>query len=253
MLLADQNSTDDQSRPTYFAFDTGPGNVFIDAAMRLLTDGKQHYDKDGILGAKGEPEIDALFVDRYLASEPYFELRPPKTTGRELFSDDVAYRLVDQLKSKGKSPEAIIATITRITAESIARSYEKFVIPLLEKSAIIDEIYICGGGAYNPNILKHLQNRFPQSLVAKLDDAPTKIDPSAKEAVMFALLGYLCVCGRTVPIAADAETSEPAILGVVSPGHNYGDIMSKVVQGTDFTKANVLGRILLTDLDTPEK
>lgn len=215
--------------------------------MRILTDGKQHYDHDGILGAKGEADIDTSFVDEYLANEPYFDLSPPKTTGRELFSDDVARKLVEQLKDKGKSTAAIIATITRITSESIARSYERFVVPLLEKNATINEIYICGGGAYNPNILQHLQRRFPHSLVARLDDAPTKIDPSAKEAVMFALLGFLSVCGRTVPIAADAETTHPAIMGVITPGDNYHAIMKTVVQEPEFSNTSVLGRILIID------
>ncbi|KAM5342656.1 hypothetical protein ACJ41O_013622 [Fusarium nematophilum] len=230
---------------TYLAFDTGPGNVLIDAAMRILTDGKQHYDRDGILGAKGEADMDADVVNSFLAGEPYFQLKPPKTTGRELFSDDMAKALVDKMKAAGKSPEAIIATITRISAESIARAYEHFVLPQLGPGGRIDEIYICGGGAYNPNILRHLQDRFPQSRVLKLDDAPVKIDPSAKEAVLFALLGFLGVCGRTVPVAADSETTDPAILGVVTPGENYRDVMRAVVKDPGFSGGSVLGRILM--------
>ncbi|KAJ4202497.1 hypothetical protein NW767_005866 [Fusarium falciforme] len=234
-----------KSESTYMAFDTGPGNVFIDAAMRILTNGKQHYDRDGELGAKGEADIDTVVVNDYLANEPYFQLKPPKTTGRELFSDDIAKALVNKLKDAGKTPEAIIATITRITAESIARAYEQYVLPHLGKDGNIDEIYICGGGAYNPNILKHLQQRFPKSRVLKLDDAPVKIDPSAKEAVLFAVLGFLGVCGRTVPVAADSESTDPAIMGVVTPGDNYRDLMGAVVGDSGFSSRGVLGRILM--------
>lgn len=207
--------------------------------MRILTDGELHFDRDGALGLKGETQIDQSFVNEYLDSEPYFQLKPPKTTGRELFSDDVARKLVDKLRASGKSDEAIIATITRITAESIARAYEQHVLPQLKSP--IGEIYICGGGAHNPNILKHLQSRFPQSKVLKLDDAPVKLDPSAKEAVMFALLGFLCVLGWTVQLPADAESLEPAILGVVTPGKNYHEIIKKVAGDASFGETKVLG------------
>ncbi|KAL1960883.1 hypothetical protein VTO42DRAFT_5866 [Malbranchea cinnamomea] len=247
VLPASSTSRSEGSGSTYLAFDTGPGNVFIDAAMRILTDGKQHCDRDGELGAKGESEIDQAVVEEYLATEPYFQLKPPKTTGRELFSDDVARALVEKMRASGRSPEAIIATITRITAESIARAYEGFIIPLLGKGGNIDEVYLCGGGAYNPNIRKHLQARFPRSKVMKLDEAPMKLDPSAKEAVLFALLGFLCVCGRTVPVAADAETTEPAILGVVTPGDNYRQILETVVKDKGFRSNGVLGRILMVE------
>ncbi|GAM41944.1 hypothetical protein TCE0_042r15473 [Talaromyces pinophilus] len=247
VLPASSNSTSDELSPVYLAFDTGPGNVLIDAAMRILTDGKQHFDRDGILGAKGESEIDEDLVDSYLTSEPYFQRQPPKTTGRELFSDDISRALVERMRASGKSPEAIIATITRITAESIVRAYEQFVIPFLENDHAIDEIYVCGGGAYNPNILKHLQARFPESRVLKLNDSPIKLDPSAKEAVMFALLGYLCVCGRSVPIAADAESLDPAILGVVTPGENYHEMLQKVVRAQDFGSIMGLGRISILE------
>lgn len=230
---------------SYLAFDTGPGNVFIDAAMRILTNGTQHYDRDGAMGLKGEPDIDTAFVNAYLDNEPYFKLQPPKTTGRELFSDDVARSLVTRLQqsSPKNSPEAIIATITRITAESIARSYESFVLPLLKPGSTIDEVYLCGGGAYNPNILNHLRARLPGTSVAKLSDAPISLDPSAKEAVMFALLGFLCLCGRRVGVPLDAESKVPATLGVVTPGDNYHRLLRDVVLDRDFAANCLLGRI----------
>ncbi|CAL5875006.1 uncharacterized protein PFLUO_LOCUS9309 [Penicillium psychrofluorescens] len=247
-VLPASNVKTADSDSKYFAFDTGPGNVFIDAAMRILTNNKEQFDCDGILGARGETEIDNAVVEDYLTNEPYFQLQPPKTTGRELFSDDVARGLVEKMQSSGKSPEAIIATITRITAESIARAYESIVLPRLDESRRnIDEIYICGGGAYNPNILKHLRARFPQSKVMRLDDddGPTKLNPSAKEAVLFALLGFLCVSGRSVPIAMDAETVESSVMGVVTPGENYRHVMEMVVRDQEFAKAGILGSILM--------
>ncbi|KAH7120650.1 Anhydro-N-acetylmuramic acid kinase [Dactylonectria macrodidyma] len=237
VLPASGNHRGEKAASSYLAFDTGPGNVFIDAAMRILTDGAKHYDCDGELGALGEPDIDGGIVSHYLDNEPYFQQSPPKTTGRELFSDDVALSIVKEMESAGKSHQAIIATITRITAESIARAYESFVLPYLGDDGNIDEIYICGGGAYNPNILRHLQARFPKSRVMTLDDAPVKLDPSAKEAVLFALLGFLGVCGRTVQIAADSESMEPAVMGVVTPGSNYCDVLRAVGGGGRKTRS----------------
>lgn len=213
--------------------------------MRILTDGEQHYDHDGVLGAKGEPEIDSDFVNTYLNNEPFFQVKPPKTTGRELFSDGVARSLVDKLKAEGKSPEAIVATITRISAESIARAFEQFVLPQLDQDKTIDEIYVCGGGAYNPNIMNHLQARFPSSKVRQLNDAAASMNPSAKEAVLFALLGYLGVCGRTVPISAASETQTPAVMGNITPGDNYKDIMRLVAQDSSFTSNGTLGRVII--------
>ncbi|KAM0554918.1 hypothetical protein ACHAPJ_006654 [Fusarium lateritium] len=245
VLPARKTKQPGESTATYMAYDTGPGNVFIDAAMRILTDGKQHFDRDGVLGAKGEAEIDHAVVDDYLVKEAYFQQKPPKTTGRELFSDDIAKSLVNSMRAACMSPEAIIATITRMTAESIARSYEQFVLPKLEEGDDIDEIYICGGGAYNPNILNHLENRFPKSRVLKLDDAPVKVDPSAKEAVLFALLGFMGVHGRTVQVGLGSETIDPAILGIITPGNNYRDVMRRVVENPGFTKAGVLERVIM--------
>ncbi|CAH0027594.1 unnamed protein product [Clonostachys rhizophaga] len=242
-VLPAKNSRTETSRPTYLSFDTGPGNVFIDAAMRIISNGETHFDKDGALGLQGESEIDEEVVNNYLAEEPYFQVKPPKTTGRELFSDDVARVLVEKMRSRHISPQAIIATITRITAESIARAYEQYVLPHLEDGKTIDEIYICGGGAYNPNILKHLQARFPDSRVARLSEAPTKIEPNAKEAVMFALLGFLSVSGRTVPLADDSESTEPAVMGVITPGENYRRIIEIVAKSEGFLTNGVLGRI----------
>lgn len=226
---------------TYIAFDTGPGNVMIDAAVRLLSDGQKHYDQDGEAGARGEDFINHEVVETFLASS-YFQREPPKTTGRELFSDDMARDLVTKLQTSGCSDDAIIATITRITAESIARAYEQFIIPRIGP---LDEIYICGGGAYNPNISKHLQVRFPHATVAKLDELDLGISAAAKEAVLFALLGFLSICGRCIPVAGLAENGEPAILGKITPGQNYHTVMRKVVSDSSFGTDSGLGRITM--------
>ncbi|KAK2753322.1 hypothetical protein FQN55_003451 [Onygenales sp. PD_40] len=235
----------------YLAFDTGPGNVMIDATMRLLTNGVSHYDKDGAAGARGESAIDHAAVSRFL-SHPYFAQRPPKTTGRELFSDARTAEFVGELRAAGLGDDAVVATVTRVAAESIARAYEGHILPLLAGEAGVDEIYVCGGGAENPNIMRFLAGRFPGVRVGKLDEAMAELSTSgeggvrlsaaAKEAVMFALLGFLGVCGWTVKGAALAETDEKAVLGVVTPGENYWGVLRGVVDGGE---PRVLERIVM--------
>jgi 1,6-anhydro-N-acetylmuramate kinase len=227
----------DGSGPSYFAFDTGPGNVLIDAAVRLLTGSQSHYDKDGKMGARGKDRIDEDLLEQYLCNEPYFTTAPPKTTGRELFSDDVAAKLVDELRTRGWDDDAIVATLTRITAESIVRAYKTYVIPMVGH---IDELYICGGGAFNPNIVDYVTTRLPHTKVEVLDRETIGISAEAKEAALFAVLGFLSICGRPVPIPHLAESQEQKILGAVTPGENYGQIMAQV----DFSRVGEsLGRI----------
>ena len=220
-------------------FDTGPGNVLIDAAVRILSDGKDHYDKDGAAGLRGEKGINHVVVEKFL-SAPYFTRRPPKTTGRELFSDDVANDLVMKLQNTGCSNDAIIATVTRITAESIARAYESFIVPVLGP---IHEIYLCGGGAYNPNIVRHVSERFPRAAVRGLDQADLGISAEAKEAVLFALLGFLAVCGCPSPVAGFVENRKVVVLGKITPGKNFGSVMGSVWEDGGLERRGSLGRV----------
>ncbi|TVY54085.1 Anhydro-N-acetylmuramic acid kinase [Lachnellula cervina] len=227
---------------SYFAFDTGPGNVLIDATMRYISKGEAHYDKDGEVGARGESEIDNEAVECFLKRD-YFERKPPKTTGREMFSDTLAKEIIDDLRGKGISNDGMVATITRMTSESIVRAYENFVIPVVGH---IDEVYICGGGAFNPNIMRHLSARLPGTKVGILDSTTIGISAAAKEAVLFAVLGFLGMCGRKVAVAdMSEETRREVVLGCVTPGDNYRSLLQKVAGDEEFMGAGTLGRIFM--------
>lgn len=228
---------------SYFAFDTGPGNVLIDAAVRALSDGKLHYDKDGEAGSRGEKGIDFEAVEDFLAEE-YFQRVPPKTTGRELFSDDLAQSLIARLRVRNPSisPDAIISTITRMTAESIVRAYESYIIPRIGH---IDELYVCGGGALNPNLMAHLTARLPGTRVAAMEKQTLGLSAEAKEAVLFAVLGFLGVCGRQVSVAGGSESRDGVVLGAVTPGSNYRQVLDRVVADKEFLTKGILGRIIM--------
>ena len=209
----------------------------------MLSGGDTQYDKDGQAGLRGEGEIDQAAVEEFLSRE-YFQMKPPKTTGRELFGDSLTKELVDLLRSRNPSisDDGIVATITRMTSESIVRAYEKYIIPVVRK---IDEVYICGGGALNPNIMKWLRERLPQTKVERMERGTFGLRADAKEAVLFAVLGFLSVCGRHVPIAGFSENRHPAVLGSVTPGENYKSLMERVVKSEEFTSAGILGKIVM--------
>ena len=187
-----------------FGFDTGPGNMLLDRAAEVLTQGQMHCDMDGKMAFAGK--IQENFLQKWMAEEPYFTRKPPKSTGRELFG---VQRCDVYLKEMaGLSKEDILATLTAFTARSTAEAYKNFL------PALPDEVLLCGGGARNPAIAAMLQKELPTSRIGRTEDAGLPGD--SKEAVAFAVLGYETMNRRPGNLPAATGAKGPVILGSIT-------------------------------------
>lgn len=173
------------------AFDTGPANAWIDAAARVATGGRLSMDLGGELARQGTVNEPLL---RELLAWPYFLRRPPKSTGRELFS----HAQFEAIRQRVSEPVDLLATLTRFTAATIADQYHRWLGP-------INELILCGGGSRNPYLVSQIRGVLPEVRVLRAEEIG--IDPAAREALTFALLGYATLTGRTsnLPSATGAH------------------------------------------------
>jgi anhydro-N-acetylmuramic acid kinase len=192
-----------------FAFDTGPGNALIDAAVELATDRRLGFDRDGALAARGEVDGE-LLAD--LLRHPYFAAEPPKSTGREEFGRPFVVRLVEAMRPEGDRDWLdLVATLTELTARTIADAYARWLVP-----RGVHEVVITGGGARNPTLVGRIR-----ALLAPLpvvDAAELGIDADAKEAVAFALLAWAHLHGIPANLPAATGAAGSRVLGSLTPG-----------------------------------
>jgi anhydro-N-acetylmuramic acid kinase len=181
------------------AFDTGPGNMVIDALVSHHTEGRQHYDHDGGIARRGTVHERLLEA---MLSDPYFERQPPKTTGREQFGQ----QFVSGLLATGISLPDLIATATELTAKSIA---------LAIQTTDPAEVIVSGGGLRNGWLMQRLRELLNHCEVKS--SADFGIDPDAKEAVAFAVLAYEFTRGRTGNLPRVTGARRGVLLGKNTP------------------------------------
>ncbi|HYJ67942.1 MAG TPA: anhydro-N-acetylmuramic acid kinase [Nocardioidaceae bacterium] len=178
-------------------FDTGPANCLLDLAAGRVTEGRRARDDDGRLAANGRVRRDLL--DRLL-KHPYFRLGPPKSTGRETFSAQLLdAALVDVDPVDGPD---LLATLTELTARTVAAALDPYAVA---------EVVVSGGGAHNPTLMAALRSALPDVSVITSDEHGVPID--AKEAVMWALLGFLTWHG----VPGVAPGVDGATTGAIAP------------------------------------
>ena len=189
------------------AFDTGPGVVVIDGVTRLVAPGLA-YDVDGQLARSGTA-IDS--VVRHALEHPYFAAPPPKSTGRELFDPVFIATFAERCRADrpGASTGDIVATAVALTASSIADAFRRFV------PEPVRELVVSGGGAENPALVDAIARALPAVAVRRFDEL--FFDGEAKEAVAFALLGYLHLQREPGNLPSVTGARGPRILGQLTP------------------------------------
>ena len=185
------------------AFDTGPGNMMIDEAVRTFY-GKK-YDTDGYYARQGNL-ISSLAAE--LKEHPYFNLEIPKTTGREMFGEHFTKSILEKYHSC--EPNDLIHTFTWFTAYSIAYHYKKYLI----SEYGLKKCIIGGGGAYNSYLLELIRNEIPEVTVMTQEEHG--FSSEAKEALAFVILGNQTYhrSPSNVPSATGAKKS--VILGQIT-------------------------------------
>jgi anhydro-N-acetylmuramic acid kinase len=184
------------------AFDNAPGNMPLDTVARAASDGVEAFDRDGVRAARGK--IDAALLAE-LHRHPFLSQPPPKSTGREDFGKEFVYPLLTRFN---EHKDDLLATLTRFSAEAIARSYRE-ALP-----AMPDEVYVSGGGALNPTLMRHLVELLAPIPVQSL--AALGVDPEAKEAIAFAVLANQTLFGAAGNVPAVTGASGPRVLGKLS-------------------------------------
>lgn len=192
-----------------YAFDTGPGNMIIDAVISALTQGAQTFDEGGAFGAKGTVNEELLAL---LQQEPYYTRPLPKTTGRELFGTQYTAKILSWQESRHIPEADLVATVTDLTAWSIASAYEQYVLPKHRASKLV----VGGGGSYNKTLLGFLQKRFAPHSVEVQTQEDLGFNSDAKEAVAFALLADRCIQGLPNTLPSVTGAKKPVVMGKIS-------------------------------------
>lgn len=192
-------------------FDTGPGNMLLDGLVNSLSGGELAYDRDGAWARRGRPDAALLSA---LLDEPYYRLKPPKSTGRELFGADYLRKCVAMAKARGVSDADLVATVTALTAATIAGAIEEFVLP----GGGLQVVIAAGGGAHNPAMMDDLGARLAAHGLRLTTADQYGVPVDGKEAVAFAVLAYLTIAGRPGNLPSVTGARKPVVLGVTAPG-----------------------------------
>ena len=203
--IANLTALDGQPGGPAIAFDTGPANMPIDLATRAVTGGAHSHDPDGRLAAAGTPDPELL--DRLL-DHPFLARPAPKSTGAQEFGADFTEAFLRE-SAAGREASDLLATLTRFSAEALARAYEREVAPRLPAR----EIVLCGGGVHNATLVRAIRERFAP--IPVVTTAAHGVDPDAKEAMLFALLAHETLAGRAGNVTAATGARGPAVLGKI--------------------------------------
>ncbi|MFY9854874.1 MAG: anhydro-N-acetylmuramic acid kinase [Terracidiphilus sp.] len=191
------------------AFDTGPGNMIIDALAQELFDKK--FDRKGIIAARGRVLVKVLSA---ALTNPYFKQKPPRTAGREQFGREYAAKFLASCQRHSNRPEDALATATALTAETIARSYKSFAHRGMKGRAV--DYIVSGGGARNATLMAMLAQRLEPLGCELASSEQFGLPAEAKEAAAFALLAWQTWHHLPGNVPKATGAARPAILGQVT-------------------------------------
>lgn len=188
------------------AFDTGPGNMLIDQAVRDYTKSLLDFDRDGLFARKGTAH--QALLNKWL-THPYFGSRPPKNAGRENFGLSLYQTYAEEAEVLALSFPDFVATLTWLTAKSIAEAIIRFT-PNLSK-----ELLVSGGGSHNPELMRALSASLA-GVQVKVSDELLGYPNDAKEAVAFAYMGYRRWIGETNSLPTVTGARHPVAMGKIT-------------------------------------
>jgi anhydro-N-acetylmuramic acid kinase len=201
------------------AFDTGPGNMVVDALVSRFTRGRQSFDRGARLARRGR--LLPALLDELLA-HAYFHKRPPKTCGREQFGASYSERLIAWGRRRRARPEDLLRTATLLTPLAVVDAFHRFVAPRLRagrrraigaRPAPPIQLIAAGGGAHNPLIRAQLEAGLRGSGVEVVSSGALGVPEDAKEAFAFALLAYESFHGRPANLPSATGAQHPCLLG----------------------------------------
>jgi len=191
------------------AFDTGPGNMLMDALVWHFTKKKQKFDRGARLARQGQVNVKLL---KELLRDPYLRLGPPKSTGREYYGRAYFQELLRLGKKHGAGPNDLIRTTTEFTVASVVDALKRFV---LKKTKIV-QLIVSGGGAKNPLVMAQLAAALTP--IEVMGSGKVGVPEEAKEAYAFALMAYETVHRRAGNLPSATGAEEEVVLGKICYG-----------------------------------
>jgi anhydro-N-acetylmuramic acid kinase len=192
------------------AFDVGPANALLDAAVTWTSHGSRAFDRNGSQAARGVVNDEML---NELLHEPYYALSPPKSTGKELFNLSYVRR---HLGARELGADDLLATLSELTAATVANAV---------RTHHVTELFVSGGGIHNADLMARIGHRLDG--VAVSSTRALGMDPDAKEAILIAVIGFLTVHGLTGTIPSCTGARRATILGTITPGRRQPRYLSE--------------------------
>lgn len=183
------------------AYDIGPANALIDAAVTHFGLDDRGYDADAAIARSGQVDDPLLAA---LLDEPYYALAAPKSTGKELFHLEYLLRHLD---GRDVAPRDVVRTVTELVVRTVAHDLQ---------AAGVTSLAVSGGGCRNPLIMRGLREALPDTVVTLTDELGASAD--SKEAILFALIGWCTLHGVAAVDPAATGATAPRILGTITPG-----------------------------------